>query len=149
MHYMHIEYHDRNERLMAGLSSPDLCCTHHASNAIFGHPPALGPQFLSYPGTAVGLSAVFKNIHNPGQQILIILPAHGRCVFKPCIATAFCQLENLAHHLNGKSGAMIVYELVDFPSLLEKMLTAFFKMSLSILASLDIPVILPPIPDQT
>jgi len=38
-------------------------------------------------------------------------------------------------HLNGRSGAVITYKLVNFPSLLEKMLTAFFKMSLSIFAS--------------
>jgi uncharacterized protein len=39
-----------------------------------------------------------------------------------------------AHHLNVKSNTVIIYELVDFPSLLEKMLTAFFKISLSIFA---------------
>jgi ribosomal protein L25 (general stress protein Ctc) len=37
--------------------------------------------------------------------------------------------------LAGKYGAVILYELEYLPSLLEKMLTAFFKMSRSICAS--------------
>jgi hypothetical protein len=39
------------------------------------------------------------------------------------------------HHLNGISHTVITYELIDFPSLTEKMLIAFFNISRSIFAS--------------
>lgn len=62
--------------------------------------------------------------HGPGRG----LP------FQPLIIPAFAHPNSLTHLLNGKSGVVHRYELKYFPSLLEKMLTAFFRMFRSISA---------------
>ena len=117
------------------LSGPNAGRSHHISNPILAHIPAPCLQFLGYSGTAICGIALFKNIHDLCQKLFIFLPPGRWTIFQPLIVAAFSHLKYFAHHLNGKSGAVITYELVDFPSLLEKMLTAFFKISRSILAS--------------
>jgi hypothetical protein len=56
-------------------------------------------------------------------------------MFQLLIVAASSHPKYFAHHLNGKSSGGIANELGDFPSLLEKMLTTFFEISLSIFAS--------------
>ena len=98
---------------------------------------ALSMKLLSDPWTTIGTLAIFKNIQNINQKAFILLPAIRRSIPKPCIVAAFTYFKNLTHHLNRKFYAVINYELVNFPSLLEKMLTTFFNMSRSIFASLS------------
>jgi len=124
----------RHNELIA-LSCPNISGLHYFSNPLPGHFLPLSSQLLSDPWTAIGFMTVIKNIHNFYQQVFILLPASRWTIFKLFIITAFSHLKYSAHLLNGKSGSVITYKLVDFPSLLEKMLTAFFRMSLSICAS--------------
>jgi hypothetical protein len=56
-------------------------------------------------------------------------------MFQISIVAASSHPKYFAHPLNGKSNGGIANELIDFPSLLEKMLTTFFEISLSIFAS--------------
>jgi hypothetical protein len=75
-----------------------------------------------------------KNVHKLCQEFFILLPTKRKAFFYPSIIAAFSHHEYFAHHLNGKSGAVIANKLIDFQSLLENMMTAMFKMSLSSLA---------------
>ncbi len=117
------------------LSRPQFSSLHDPGYPIYGYGPTIYPKFFRDPRTAVSLIAFFKGIHDLNQQLFILLPAGRWSATKPFIITGSAHLKCFAHHLNGKTGTVIAHKLVDFPSLLEKMLTAFFKISLSILAS--------------
>ena len=117
------------------LSCPQLSSLHDPGYTVYGYGPAIYPKLFSDPRATVGLIALFKDIHNLDQQLLVLLPAVRWSAAKPFVITGSAHLKYFAHHLNGKTRTVIAHKLVDFPSLLEKMLTAFFKMSLSILAS--------------
>ena len=117
------------------LSGPNASSSHHIGDTVSGCYPPPCFQLFCHPGTTIGLITFFKNVHDLCQKSFILLPSGGWTTFQPLIVAAFSHLKYFAHHLNGKSAAVIAYELVDFPSLLEKMLTAFFKISLSIFAS--------------
>jgi len=119
---------------LLGFSGLDIGCPHNIGDPLPGYFPALCSYLLCDPWTAICFMTILKNIHNLYQQVLVLLPASRRAIFHPFIITTFSHLKYFAHHLNGKSGSVITYKLVDFPSLTEKMLTAFFKMSLSICA---------------
>lgn len=54
-----------------------------------------------------------------------LLPANRGSASKPFVLTDPANLNYFAHHRNRRSGPVIAHELADFPSLLEKMLTAF------------------------
>ena len=114
---------------------PQISSTHHSGNFILPYRPSSFLQLTSHPYAPITLLTLFKYLHDLYQKLLIQFPTVGGTLFEPAIITAFGHLKHFTHHLNGKSGSVITYELVDLPSLLEKMLTAFFKMSLSILAS--------------
>ena len=117
------------------LSCSQLSSFHNLGYPVFGYCPAIYTKLFGDPWAAVGLIALVKDIHDLDQQLFILLPACRRSAAKPFVITGSAHLKYFAHHLNGKTGSVIAHKLVDFPSLLEKMLTAFFKMSLSILAS--------------
>jgi len=112
------------------LSSP-----HDPGYPVFGYRPTINPKLFGDPRAAVGLVTFFEDIHGLNQQLFIILPAGRWSAAKPFVITGSAHLKYFAHHLNGKTGTVIAQKLVDFPSLLEKMLTTFFKISLSIFAS--------------
>lgn len=126
-----ISCHNKSLRLPGSNTSS----SHHFGNPVSGYYPTACFQLFCHPRATIGLITSFKNAHDLCQKFFILLPAEGWTTFQLLIIAAFSHLKYFAHLLNGKSGAVIAYKLIDFPSLLEKMLTAFFKISLSILAS--------------
>jgi len=70
----------------------------------------------------------FLDLHD--EFMLFELPQTDRVV-KPVIIAAGTHLKHFTHLLNGKLVSMLLYESEYRQSPLEKMLTAFFKISLS------------------
>jgi hypothetical protein len=92
----------------------------------FAPGPSIYLKFFRDPRAAIGLIAFFEDIHDLNQQLFILLPSGRWSAAKPFVITGSTHIKYFAHHLNGKTGTVIAHKLVDFPSLLEKMLTAFF-----------------------
>ncbi len=120
------------------LSTPDadqILLLHYPGYTGSGCHDLLTSQLHGDPGAAIGFLAFKINVPNLYHQSLIFnIPLCWLSVF-PCIICAPGNAKYLAHLPNGKLGAVPAYKPVNFPSLLEKMLTAFFKISRSNCAS--------------
>ena len=91
----------------------------------------LSIQFLGYTCTSIPLLKFIKQRFNPSFQRLLSLRDLSCGVFRPFVIRPTTDIKHFTHLLNGMYIAVLGYEPVDFPSLLEKKRTAFFKMSRS------------------
>lgn len=96
-----------------------------------GYPHTQALQVLANSWTAIALLALVMDEPNLLGNLFIFKRPFARHSIEPFVITAFAHLQYFTHLLDGKLPSVLGYELVDFPSLLEKMPTAFFKMSRS------------------
>lgn len=64
-------------------------------------------------------------------QLVLTLLSNSNGMLAPIIIATTAHIQHFTHLLNGKFISVFLYESEYFPSPLEKMLTAFFRMSRS------------------
>ena len=108
---------------------------HESSYAITGHLYALITKFIDILGTAVTRLALPMHSSNVALQLVLILVPGPNRMLAPVVIAATAHFQHFTHPLNEKFAGMFLYESEYLPSVLEKMLTTFFKISRSIWAS--------------
>ena len=84
---------------------------------------------------AIGLSALFVDQVDLSKNFLVLYSSFGGLTFQPSVISTSAYFEGIAHLLIGVYSVDFLYKLEYLPSFLEKMLTVFFRISLSIPAS--------------
>ena len=110
---------------------------HQSRHTWSGHFKSPGIQFIRNPWTSVTGSALRMDPSNFRKEHAVFIMMIGGKPSLPGIKSTSAYFKYFTHHPNRKFSLMIFYELVDFLSLTEKMLTAFFKISRSIFTSLN------------
>jgi hypothetical protein len=113
----------------------------YASNGVFAHQSshpwpgsfyALLLQLHCYSGAAIATIALLVNLLNRCQQLLLFSGSQANWVLEPVIIPTDAHSKHLTHLLDRELGTVFFYKShVYRPSPLEKMLTAFFRISLS------------------
>src|SRR5690554_2410 len=117
------------------MDSPNTIFSHQTCHSWSGNFNALSIKLFRYPWTSISCLTFFVDSSDLRKQhAIFIMAAGGRHSLASIIAT-LTNLKNFAHLLNRKFQSMILYELVDLLSLAEKMPTAFFNMSRSMVTS--------------
>jgi len=112
----------------------DAVRAHEPRDPVSPHPLALGPQRGMHPGTAVAPAAIGVHAADILDQRFVCSGAGAFWPAAPGIIAAGADPQHRAHHPHGKHLAVVLDEPEHHLCGLEKMPTAFFKMSRSICA---------------
>ncbi len=111
--------------------TPDACFLHQSGHTWSrSHDPLLF-QFHGNSGAAVAAITFLIDLLYPTQKFLFLNRSSSCRMFEPVIVPTCAYFENPAHLFNGVLVPVLFYKSEYRPSPLEKMLTAFFRISRS------------------
>src|SRR5690554_6458338 len=117
------------------MDSPNTIFSHQTRHSGSGNFNALSIKFFRYPWTSISCLTCSVDSSDLRKQHAIFIMAPGGMHSLTSVIATLTNFKNFTHLPNRKFQSMILYELVNLLLLAEKMPTAFFNMSRSMVTS--------------